>query len=134
MWSLLWLLLLIYHIHYLSLDYFQYYVNADVLLSIADLIQVPPVTVCFRIVDVIKWETLTDHQWHILMNNVFQRKLTKEQEDHAIDVITANNSILQRFLLEAQVTEIHNNFYSGEFNVSEIFALTENITDIFHLP
>ena len=133
--NILWIILCLgvncYQVYYLSSEYFSYEINTNVQLFVDENFEVPTMTLCFDLVHVMKWDKLTpeerrkiflrdDTQQPIISNYIIEE--TEESVRNLPGLIKETTDYVNRIALTSNVQEL---------NMSRVFGVTYNVSEIF---
>ena len=126
----------IFHIYHISDQYFRYDVTTNVKVGMPDIVEIPSMTLCLRLVDSFKWEDMSSElrnnlllQLRVLQVQGFENETFVEELIHNPFLI---GSLLRSYEYNNSVP--HNAIYNHlakEKNVSSIFKLTASFEEIF---
>ena len=120
LWLLLCLVLNFVHIYNIGQEYFLYKVTTYTHLSVPQIIEVPMMTICFRLPPSIKWYDLNISTVKKILSNEFD-------VDELYSLKDTPESMVREMIFHP---DTFHNLRSGKFSIQDIFNLTLDIDQI----
>ena len=122
------------HIYQISDQYFRYDVTTNVKIGLPDIVEIPSMTLCLRLVDSMKWEEMSSELRNKLLLHLHALQVGACANKTFVEELIHNPSLIGPLIkryYDAKVENAIYNFFAKEKNASEIFKLTASFEEIF---